>query len=131
MSSDHFHALVHESAASTTMHFITFKVTNFEKTDAIEDYLIKKISTLDRFLVSIPMPHEAHVEVGKETRHRKKGPYFRCEINLRLPKHLLRAESSAESLYAAIDLTVAELKRQIVKFKERPVAVRKRQEKNV
>ena len=110
------------------MNIAAFKATNFDKTEAIESYVIKKLSALDRYLMSVPSPHEARVEIGKETKHRKKGPYFRCEINLSLPKRMLRAESSTESLYAAIDLTVAELKRQIVKFKERPVAIRKRQE---
>lgn len=110
------------------MNISALKVSNFVRTDAIENYLTKKLGVLDRYLVSVPLPHEAHVEIGKETQHRKKGPHFKCEINLTLPKHTLRAEALAVSLYAAIDIAVAELKRQIVKFKERPVAVRKRQE---
>lgn len=110
------------------MQLTTLKVTNFEKTVAIEDYVTRKVDALEHFLSSVPLPHEVHLEVGKETKHRKKGPYFRCEINLHLPKQTLRAEASKESLYAAIDTAIAELKRQIVKFKERPVSVRKKQE---
>ena len=112
------------------MKISTFKTTDFEKTDAIESYLTAKVEGLERYLTSIPTPHEARIEIGKETKHRKKGPFFRCEINLHLPKHMLRAESSAESLYAAIDITLDELKRQVVRFKERPVAVRKKQEQH-
>ncbi|MBI5230371.1 MAG: ribosome-associated translation inhibitor RaiA [Candidatus Magasanikbacteria bacterium] len=101
---------------------ITIKGTIIPLTPAIESYVHKKIGALEKFLKQFkPATVEARVEVGKTTEHHHKGNVFRAEVNLHLPKQLLRAEYSAGDLYAAIDLVHDELKRQIIARKNKLV----------
>ena len=101
---------------------INIKGTLIPLTPAIESYVHKKIGALEKFLKQFkPASVEARVEVGKTTGHHKKGNIFRAEVNLSIPKELLRAEFSADDLYAAIDLVHDELKRQIITRKDKIV----------
>ena len=94
------------------MDYLTIKGTNLRITAAIDAYARKKIDHLEKFLQPIGRPKDVFVEIQKTTMHRKKGPYFRCEVDIRLPKKILRAEATAFDLYAAIDLVKDELERQ-------------------
>jgi ribosome-associated translation inhibitor RaiA len=62
---------------------------------------------------------EAWVEVGKESLHHKKGPFFWAECQMRFPGKSLRAEARAENLKIAISEVKNELKRQIKEYKEK------------
>lgn len=101
------------------MDYLTIKGTNLSITDAIDTYLRKKVDHLEKFLQPIGRPRDVFVEIAKTTAHRKKGPYFRCEVNIRLPKRVLRAEATAFDLYASIDLVKDELERQIREYREK------------
>lgn len=89
---------------------------NLELTKAIKDYVEKNVAKLEKIFDNII---EANVEVGKTTHHHKKGKIFRAEINLKVPRTLLRAEEEAEDLYQAIDLVKEEIERQLRKYKTR------------
>lgn len=106
---------------------INIKSTLIPLTPAIESYVHKKIGALEKFLKQFkPASVEARVEVGKTTEHHHKGDVFRAEVNLHIPKQLLRAEYEAGDLYAAIDLVHDELKRQIINRKDKLVKRRTR-----
>jgi ribosomal subunit interface protein len=83
---------------------IKIKTNNFEKTPAIEDYVSKKVSSLEKFLDQ----NESilcEVELGKTTSHHKSGDIFKAEINIVEAKgrqYFVVAEES--DLYAAIDV---------------------------
>lgn len=102
------------------------KWINLGHTDAIESYLEKKLTHLDRFLLRIPEPKETVAELRMTTRHHNKGDIFECEIHLRLPKHTLMASAEEHDIYAAIDKVKDDLERQLIKYKEKPVAQSKR-----
>jgi|ETNmetMinimDraft_26_1059896.scaffolds.fasta_scaffold109567_2 putative sigma-54 modulation protein len=91
------------------------KSKDMEMTDAIRDHLDKSVSKLDKFYNNIT---NAHFDVGMISHHHHKGKIFRAEGNLNVPGKLLRAESTNEDLYHAIDEMVSKLKRELITYKE-------------
>jgi len=99
---------------------IIFKKKDFEITPNIQDYVQKKMETLERFLKSFGEGKMiAEVELGKSTGRQKSGEIFRAEINLNLGGKMFRAESEQEDLLAAIDEVRDDLEQEIKKFKEK------------
>jgi ribosomal subunit interface protein len=93
-------------------------VKNMEMTDAIMAYVEEKLMSLEK-LCERYSPCDIAVEVGKTSEHHNKGDIFRAEANMTIPGGLLRAESTKDDLYAAIDDVKDQLKRQLVDRKER------------
>lgn len=83
---------------------------HLEITPAIHEYVINKLGRLDKFFDYVV---EGQVVLSVE-RH-----IHTAEITLRLPGKDLHCSDSEESLYAAIDLLVDKLERQIVKYKSK------------
>jgi len=98
----------------------SIKTKNFESTEEIENYLDKKLKSLEKFLSSFNRDLvKVEVEIGRTTKHHQAGDIFRAEINLSINGKLFRVESEQESLYAAIDEVRDDLEREIKKFKEK------------
>ncbi|MBI4280602.1 ribosome-associated translation inhibitor RaiA [Candidatus Uhrbacteria bacterium] len=108
------------------MRIISIKGTNITLTDSITDTIEKKLVTLSKLTEKMEPVAEMLVEVGKSTRHHRKGPFWRAEATLHLPGKVLRAEGTDISLYGSIDSVKDELARQIKSYKERLVARVKR-----
>lgn len=83
---------------------------NIEVTPALREYVEKKVSKLERYFDSTPI---ADVNVNLKVYNNK----HRIEVTIPMPKLLLRAEERHEDMYAAIDLVVDKLERQIRKHK--------------
>jgi putative sigma-54 modulation protein len=92
--------------------------TNIELTQAIKDYVEKRITKLDKYTSGME-PCDVAVDVGKTTAGQQKGKIFRAELNLSIPGTLLRAEDVEEDLYAAIDESVEILSRQVKEYKDK------------
>lgn len=106
---------------------IIIKGTGFTLTPAIKDYVDAKVGGLKKFLARVDESGvEARVEVGRITEHHHKGNVYRAEVNLVLPKQLLRAEVESDDIYAAIDAVHDELKRQIITNKDKKIEMRRR-----
>lgn len=69
-------------------------------TEAIKDYVNKKISSLEKF-----HPHiiRACVTVGVENHHHLKGKIFVAECKLEIPGNDVFASKNEKTLYKAID----------------------------
>ncbi len=100
------------------MRIIEIKATNIVMTPAIKDYTDKRLSTLVNMCERYS-PCDVTVEVGKTSQHHHKGEVFFAEFNMVIPGATLRATSTKDDLYAAIDDAKDELKRQLVDRKER------------
>jgi putative sigma-54 modulation protein len=88
---------------------ITIRGENTEITDGLRDYVEKKLSKLTRYFEQI---NEAQVTAAT---HR--GRYI-VEATIPLNSFILRAEEiSDENLYAAVDLVVEKLEKQIQKHR--------------
>ena len=107
---------------------IHIKATNFELTPAIKSYIEEKVGGLEKFIHDSDSSIQAWVEVGLTTKHHQKGDIYRAEIQISLP-HIVngvRVESEQEGLYAAIDEARDEMKRELIKVKEREKTLIKR-----
>ncbi|MEK7183368.1 MAG: ribosome-associated translation inhibitor RaiA [Patescibacteria group bacterium] len=100
------------------MRITELKGTNMDLTDAIKAYVDKRLSALDK-LTEKYSPCDVAAEVGKTSQHHQKGEVFYAEFNLTIPGAMLRATSTKDDLYAAIDDAKDELRRQLVDRKER------------
>ena len=83
---------------------------NLEVTGAIRDYVEKKISKLDRYF-DTPPTSDVHVNLSVYNDEQ------RIEVTIPMTNLLLRGEVQHIDLYAAIDLVVDKLERQIRKYK--------------
>lgn len=92
--------------------------SNFKLTKEVKDHIRRELKNLKKFHDHKVAPR-IKVEVGKTTRHHKKGKVYRAEINLPAFGRMLRAEEEAENIHAAINIIKEEIERQIKKFKER------------
>ena len=112
--------------SSNGMNIQAIKRTNIALTEAIKNYVEKRLGELDRVLTHLGEPQNAHVEVGMISNHHKNGDIFRFEINLKVPGQLLRASFESSNLYKSIDLGKDELERQIRSLKEKLLSKKRR-----
>lgn len=98
---------------------IKIKATNIGLTEAIEQYVEKRLATLENLLGEEDTGVRMEVEVGKITRHHKQGEVFMAEINIYIPHQNFRAVSEQEDLYATIDDAKEEIEREIVSYKDK------------
>ncbi|MCP8617611.1 ribosome hibernation-promoting factor, HPF/YfiA family [Salirhabdus salicampi] len=83
---------------------------NIEVTSAIQRYVEKKIGKLERYFHS-PVTSDVHVNVSVFNEKQ------RIEVTIPMQELLLRAEEEHDDLYAATDLVIDKLERQVRKHK--------------
>ena len=84
---------------------------NIEVTEAIRNYVEKKVGKLERYFNDVPNA-TAHINLKVYSERTAK-----VEVTIPLPYLVLRAEETSPDLYASVDLVVDKLERQIRKFK--------------
>ncbi|WP_044641289.1 ribosome hibernation-promoting factor, HPF/YfiA family [Risungbinella massiliensis] len=84
--------------------------SNIEVTDALRDYVEKKLSRLTRYFHSTDQT-DAHISLTVL----KDG--HKVEVTIGFPNYMVRAEEQTEDMYASIDLVLQKLERQIRKYK--------------
>ncbi len=87
---------------------------NVELTEAIRDYITKKVAKLDRFMKK-GSETRFDISVSKTARNVKERNS--AQITLRGPGFILRAEERSEDMYAAIDLVMDKILRQVERYK--------------
>jgi len=97
---------------------IKIKATHLEMTDAIRDYCQEKMDMLEKYLGDIQVLN-FDVEVEKSVGGQHKGDIFRAEVNIEVPKEILRVEKTEEDLYKAIDKVKDHMAEVIKKYKEK------------
>ena len=108
---------------------INLQGKNVELTEAIKDYILKRVTNLEKILSKIEVSGgdvSVSFDVAKNTNHHKSGPVFHagCSINIKGEKFY--AEIDAEDLYQAIDMVKEKLFREISKNKDRRQTLFKR-----
>jgi len=101
------------------------KATNMELTSAINDYVNKRLSGIEKFIKEGDKAI-AQIEVGKTTNHHKQGDVFRAEFNIEISGNKFYTFSEKEDLYSAIDDAKEEIVRQITNKKDRRQTLFKR-----
>lgn len=84
---------------------------NIEVTQAIRDYVEKRIGKLEKYFTNVP-ESTAHINLKVYSDKTAK-----VEVTIPLPYLVLRAEETSPDLYASVDLVVDKLERQIRKYK--------------
>ncbi len=102
----------------TTLHG-----TGIELTDAIRDYVEKKVVALEKFM---PRATKVEVDIGMRTHHHQKVKIFYAEMNIHQPTGNLRVEKDAEDLYKAIDKVKDHLKVELAELKNKKIDLRRR-----
>lgn len=80
-------------------------------------FIEDKIGGLARYIKGDTM--QARVEIGKPSKHHRKGFVFHAEVNLKLGSKVLRAEAAHADLRTAIIEVKDDLQVQIKRFKEK------------
>ena len=93
---------------------------NIEITDAMRSYAEEKLEKLERFSehivdVKVVMSYAADGNPALPAK---------VEVQLNLPHSVVRAEENGQDTYAATDMVVEKLERQLKRFKERKLAKR-------
>ena len=95
---------------------------NMEVSQALKDYVQKKLGKFDRYLPDISETRvELSVEKVKSNQDRQV-----VQVTVRSNSTILRAEERSADMLAAVDAVRDKLQRQIVRFKERTVRMRTR-----
>lgn len=106
---------------------INIKTINLELTPAIEDYIEKKINSLEKFIQRIKVrPLEIWVEVDKTTAHHKKGDIFKITAQFTFPQKTARAEATRSDIYLAIDEVKDELQRKFKQYTDKHISQQRR-----
>ncbi|MEK7625154.1 MAG: ribosome-associated translation inhibitor RaiA [Patescibacteria group bacterium] len=85
-------------------------------TEAMEQYVEKKLSSLEKFFDRI---EKAVVTLGMETHHHQKGEIFYAECKMDVPGADLFGKKTAKDIYAAIDCLRDELESKLKKYKQK------------
>lgn len=93
---------------------VIIRSIGIDLTDAIKDYVEKKISSLDKFYDKIL---KAEVKVGKLSDHHQKGEIFICECKLDIPGNDAFVSKTEKDLYKAIDKVKDHLEEELKKSK--------------
>lgn len=111
---------------------IRIKTTNIELNNALRVWVEEKVGELERVLGKFADETdtfqqgrekiELNVEIGRTTRHHRKGNVFRAEIQLYLPKKHLRVSSKNIDLRTALIEARDALDRKIRKYKGKRLA---------
>ncbi len=96
---------------------------NIEITDAMRSYAEDKLAKLDRFNDQIVDARVVMSYDGKSAGTNGPSP-ARVEVQVNVPNGIVRAEERGQDTYAAIDLVVDKLERQLKRFKGRFIAKR-------
>ena len=108
---------------------IKFQSKNIELTDAIEDYVLRRVTNLEKLLSDIEKQKgEARVkfEVAKTTNHHKTGEIFHADCTIDIAGNKFYGSSDHLDLYSAIDEVKERLFNDISKNKDRRQTLFKR-----
>ncbi len=87
---------------------------NMEVTERIEDYVIMKVSKLDRYLQGID---EARVDVAYVKSARSAADRQVAQITVRGKGFILRSEERADDIFSAFDTALEKMQRRIERYK--------------
>ena len=81
---------------------IRIKGTKIKLTPEIKDYIQEKMDMLEKYLGDIQVLN-CDVDVGQAIGGQNSGQIYRAEVNLEVPRELLRVEKTEKELFKAID----------------------------
>lgn len=108
---------------------VTIRQKNLEITPALRIYIESKVlKPIHRLLKDVEgkeLP-VLTIEVGRTTRHHRKGAVYHTAAGFSFNGTILHAEAEDEDIRAACDLLEEELEREILTYKGRTITLQKR-----
>jgi putative sigma-54 modulation protein len=101
---------------------INLKGTNIELTDAVKDYVLKRVTNLGKLLSKMRASGGeimVNFEIGKNTNHHKSGAVFHADCLVNINGKELYYSTDKEDLYEAIDSVKDSLFSDISKNKDK------------
>lgn len=108
---------------------INLQSKGMELTPAIHDYVIKRITNLEKLLEKLEMEGGSAVvsfDLSKNTNHHKAGSIFHADCRIQIRGEEFYGSADEEDLYVAIDVVKENLFREISKNKDRKQTLFKR-----
>lgn len=108
---------------------INLQAKNIELTEAIKDYVSKRVTNLEKLLSKLEKlggESLVHFEVGKSTNHHKTGVVFHADCLIKINGEEFYSSADGEDLYQIIDEVKENLFREIGKNKDRRQTLFKR-----
>jgi len=96
----------------------TFSAEGFEHTDKLQKYVDQKAKDLEKYIPRF-VREDAQLTIRISRSPKTKAEMYACSLSLVLPKQKLVANEKVEHSYAALDVTMAELKRQLADYKSK------------
>lgn len=98
---------------------LSIRGVGLDLTPSIKTYIENRLLPLSKLIEKFDEPGEAEIwcEIKRTTRHHKSGNVFWAAADLRLPRKMLRAESTSDDARAAIDGIKNKLRLEIEKYK--------------
>lgn len=106
---------------------------NMDLTEAINDYVLKKVTNLGKFLTKIHKKGgeiKVNFEVSKNKRH-KNGELFHADCEIGIDGKKFYFTTDKEDMYEAIDTVKDGLFREISKIKDKKQSITRKQAKIV
>ena len=101
---------------------INLQDKNMELTEAIKDYVLKRVTNLGKLLQGIEERGGkvlVNFEVGKSTNHHKSGEVFHTDCLIKIDGKEFYGSANKEDLYEAIDAVKDSLYNELNKNKDR------------
>lgn len=105
---------------------INIKSTNISLTSAIQEYVEKKVRSLEKFIHDNTENIRVEVEVGKTSNHHKSGDIFRAEARISFKGQEIYVVAEKDDLYASIDEMRAKAERECTTEKDKKLTLVKR-----
>ena len=108
---------------------INLQGKNMELTEAIRDYVLKRVTNLEKLLSRIEAGQGkvmVNFEVSKSTNHHKSGAIFHADCLIKIDGKEFYSSADKEDLYQAIDALKDSLYNEINKNKDRSQTLFKR-----
>ena len=108
---------------------INLQGKNIELTEAIKDYVLKRVTNLEKLLSSIEENGgevKVNFEVGQSTRHHKAGEVFHSDCLINIDGKKFYYGTDKENLYESVDEVKERLYEEIRREKERKQTLFKR-----
>lgn len=98
---------------------INLQTKNIDLTDAIHDYVVKRVTNLEKLLNGMEGEVKVNFEVGKSSNHHKSGEVFYADCSVKINGKDFHASVETDNLYGAIDAIKDKLFHEINKDKDR------------
>lgn len=107
------------------MHIIITGV-HMETTDAIREYALEKMRTLEKFVSKDDTTAKLSLELSKTTNHHTHGAFFQAEAQIRIRGKSTTLRTTQEDLYKAIDILKDMLTRELSQHKDKELSIVRR-----